>query len=249
MRLHPFLFAALLVCVPAIASAQAKNSVVIASVTDAKSGQPISDAQVTLDDLNITARTDWSGEARIAGVAGGEHNFIIVKPGYDSMVVALQVQGDSVGPVFRLLKSGAATTTLAPVTVPANPSTSYLAEFEKRRQEGRGKYLTAADLEQKANRSLVTVLAQAFGGLMSTPDAARPGHNILMTRRTRPRLDRADVHCGVDIYMDSSPYMDDLEAIRPSELAGVEYYPIESAPGEYRRLTDNCGVLILWTKK
>lgn len=248
MRLHPFLVAAL-VCVPVIGSAQAKNSVVIASVTDAKSGQPIADAQVTLDDLNITARTDWSGEVRIAGVAGGEHNFIIVKPGYDSMVVALQVQGDSVGPVFRLLKSGTATATLAPVTVPANPATSYLAEFEKRRQEGRGKYLTAADLEAKANRSLVTVLAQAFGGLMSTPDPARPGHNILMTRRTRPRLDRADVHCGVDIYMDSSPYMDDLEAIRPSELAGVEYYPIESAPGEYRRLTDNCGVLLLWTKK
>jgi hypothetical protein len=239
-------------CVPAVARAQAKNSVVIASVTDAKSGQPISDALVTLDDLNISARTDWSGEARIAGVAAGQHNFIIVKPGYDSMVVALPVQGDSVGPVFRLIKSGAttaATTTLTPVTVPADPSTSYLAEFEKRRQEGRGKYLTAADLEKKANRSLVTVLAQAFGGLMSTPDPARPGHNILMTRRTRPRLDRADVHCGVDIYMDSSPYMDDLEAIRPSELAGVEYYPIESAPGEYRRLTDNCGVLILWTKK
>jgi hypothetical protein len=49
--------------------------------------------------------------------------------------------------------------------------------------------------------------------------------------------------------MDASAYVDDLEAIRPSELAGVEYYPIESAPGEYRRLTDNCGVLILWTKK
>src|SRR5437868_15301257 len=137
MRLHPSLFAALFVCVPAISGAQARNSVVIASVTDAKSGQPISDAQVTLDDLNISARTDWSGEARIAGVAPGQHNFVIVKSGYDSMVVALPVQGDSVGPVFRLLKSGAmATTTLTPVTVPADPSTSYLAEFERRRQEG-----------------------------------------------------------------------------------------------------------------
>ncbi|HET9636962.1 MAG TPA: carboxypeptidase-like regulatory domain-containing protein [Gemmatimonadaceae bacterium] len=249
MRLHPSLIVALVACVPAIAGAQAKNSVVIASVTDAKSGQPIADAQVTLDDLNITARTDWSGEARIAGVAGGEHNFIIVKPGYDSMVVALQVQGDSVGPVFRLLKSGTTTATLTPVTVPANPATSYLADFERRRQEGRGKYMTADELEKKANRSLVAVLAQAFGGLMSTPDPARPGHNILMSRRTRPRLDRADIHCGIDIYLDSSPYLDDLEAIRPSELAGVEYYPIESAPGEYRKLSDNCGVLILWSKK
>ncbi len=251
MRLHPSLFAALLVCVPAVSVAQARNSVVIASVTDAKSGQPISDALVTLDDLNISARTDWSGEARIAGVAAGQHNFIIVKPGYDSMVIELPVQGDSVGPVFRLLKSGTATptATLTPVTVPGDPSTSYLAEFEKRRQEGRGKYLTAADLEKKANRSLVTVLAQAFGGLMSTPDPARPAHNILMTRRTRPRLDREDVHCGVDIYLDGSQYNDDLEAIRPSELAGVEYYTIETAPGEYRRLTDNCGVLLLWTRK
>jgi hypothetical protein len=137
------------------------------------------------------------------------------------------------------------------VTVPADPSTSYLAEFETRRAQGQGKYLTASDLEKKANRSLVTVLAQAFGGLMSTSDLTRPGHNILTTRRTRPRLNgaSADVHCGVDIYMDASPYLDDLEAIRPSELAGVEYYPIESAPGQYRRLTDNCGVLILWTKK
>ena len=255
MRFHPSLLAALLVCVPAVASAQAKNSVVIASVTDAATGQPITDAQVTLDDLNITARTDWIGEARIPGVAAGQHNFIIFKPGYDSMVVALQVQGDSVGPVFRLLKPGAATatttTTLTPVTVPANPSTSYLAEFEKRRQQGQGKYLTAADLEKKGNRSLVNVLAQEFGGLMSTRDVERPGHNILTTRRTRPRLNgaSADVHCGVDIYLDGSAYVDDLEALRPSELAGVEYYTIESAPGEYRRLTDNCGVVLLWSKK
>ena len=257
MRLHPSLLVALLACVPAIAGAQAKNSVVIASVTDAKSGQPIADALVTLDDLNITARTDWSGEARIGGVAGGQHNFIIVKPGYDSMLVTLQVQGDSVGPVFRLLKTGTAaetatgTPTLTPVTVPANPATSYLAEFEKRREQGRGRYLTAADLEKQGNRSLVAVLAQSFGGVMSTRDPSRPGHNILTSRRTKPRLDGAgsDSHCGIDIYMDGSPYFDDLEAVHPTDLAGVEYYPIESAPGEYRKLTDNCGVLILWSKK
>jgi len=54
---------------------------------------------------------------------------------------------------------------------------------------------------------------------------------------------------GIDIYLDGSQFLDDLEALHPSELAGVEYYPIESAPGEYRKLTDNCGVLLLWSKK
>ena len=46
-----------------------------------------------------------------------------------------------------------------------------------------------------------------------------------------------------------APYLDDLDGIRPSDLAVVKYYPIESAAGEYRKLTDNCGVLLLWTKK
>ncbi len=233
--------------VPARAPAQNKTSLVIASVADAQSGQPLADAEVKLSDVNMSATTDWSGEARIAKVALGQHQFEIRKAGYDLLAVTLVIQGDSIGPVFRLAK--AATNALEPVKVSGDPSTSYLADFEKRRQQGRGRYLTAADLEQKQNRSLVQVLAGAFGGLMATPDLARPGHTILMSRRTRPRLTSVDVHCGVDIYLDGSQYLDDLDALHPTELAGVEYYPVESAPGEYRKLTDNCAVLLLWSKR
>ena len=229
------------------AQTPAKASVVIAGVTDAQSGAPLADAQVSVSDLNVSARTDWSGEVRIPNVAAGKHKFEIRRAGYAPLDVDLLVQGDSIGPVFRLAKAG--TPALEPVKVAGDPSTSYLADFERRRAQGRGRFLTAADLDKKQNRSLVAVLANAFGGLMSTPDPARPGHNILMTRSTKPRLTNVDVHCGVDIYLDNSQYLDDLEALHPSDLAGVEYYPIESAPGEYRKLTDNCGVLVLWSRK
>src|SRR6266853_6508116 len=224
----------------------AGKSLVIAAVTDGQSGAPLADAVVSLSDLNVSARTDWSGEARIPNVSPGPHKFEIRMAGYAPLSVDLLVQGDSTGPVFRLAKVG---TTLEPVKVAGDPSSSYLAPFDARRAQGRGRYLTAADLEKNQNRSLVAVLVQAFGGLMSTPDPARPGHNILVTRRTKPRLTNVDVHCGVDIYLDNSQYLDDLEALHPSDLAGVEYYPIESAPGEYRKLSDNCGVLVLWSKK
>jgi hypothetical protein len=223
-----------------------KTSLIIAAVTDAKSGAPLADAEVSLADLNVSARTDWSGEARIPNIAQGQHKFEIRRAGYEPLDIDLLVQGDSTGPVFRLAK---AETTLEPVKVAGDPSTSYLADFERRRQQGRGRYLTADDLQKKQNRSLVAVLASAFGGLMSTPDPARPGHNILMTRRTKPRLTNADIHCGVDMYLDNSQYLDDLEALHPTDLAGLEYYPIETAPGEYRKLSDNCGVLILWSKR
>jgi hypothetical protein len=224
------------------AQTSAKASVVIAGVTDAESGAPLADAQVS-----VSARTDWSGEVRIPNIAAGKHKFEIRRAGYAPLDVDLMVQGDSIGPVFRLAK--AATPALEPVKVAGDPSTSYLADFERRRAQGRGRFLTAADLDKKQNRSLVAVLANAFGGLMSTPDPARPGHNILMTRGTKPRLTNVDVHCGIDVYLDNSQYLDDLEALHPSDLAGVEYYPIESAPGEYRKLTDNCGVLVLWSRK
>jgi hypothetical protein len=240
-------------CLRLQAQTAAKASVVIAGVTDAESGAPLADAQVSVSDLNLSARTDWSGEVRIPNVAAGKHKFEIRRTGYAPLDVDLMVQGDSMGPVFRLAKADTPSTpgtpALEPVKVSGDPSTSYLADFERRRAQGRGRFLTAADLDKKANRSLVAVLANAFGGLMSTPDPARPGHNILTTRGTKPRLTNVDVHCGIDIYLDNSQYLDDLEALHPSDLAGVEYYPIESAPGEYRKLTDNCGVLVLWSRK
>jgi hypothetical protein len=231
----------------ATASAQTKTSLVIASVTDGQSGQPVADANVSLSDLNVSAKTDWSGEARITAIAAGQHQFEIRKIGYDPLTVTLMVQGDSIGPVFRLAKSG--TPALAPVKVEGDPSTGYLAEFEQRRAQGRGRYLTAADLDKKQNQSLVRVLANSIGGLMSTPDQDRPGKNILMTRKMRPRLTNVDVHCGVDTYLDGQLFQDDLESIKPTDLAGVEYYPIESAPGEYRKLSQNCGVVLLWSRK
>jgi hypothetical protein len=239
-------------CQQLAAQESAKAAIVIAGVTDAQSGAPLADAVVSVSDLNVSARTDWSGEVRIPNVAAGKHKFEIRRAGYAPLDVDLMVQGDSMGPVFRLAKADTppvGTPALEPVKVAGDPSTSYLADFERRRAQGRGRFLTAADLDKKQNRSLVAVLANAFGGLMSTPDPARPGHNILMTRSTKPRLTNVDVHCGIDIYLDNSQYLDDLEALHPSDLAGVEYYPVESAPGEYRKLTDNCGVLVLWSRK
>src|ERR1700693_1759559 len=225
-------------CAHVAAQNAAKTTLVIAGVTDGLSGAPLANAEVSLSDLNISAPTDWSGEARIPNVLPGKHKFEIRMAGYAPLDVDLLVQGDSTGPVFRLAKVG---TTLEPVKVAGDPSSSYLAAFEARRQQGRGRYLTAADLEKNQNRSLVAVIAQAFGGLMSSPDPARAGHNILMTRRTGSRHMNVDVHCGLDIYLDGSPYVDDLDALHPTDLAGVEYYPTESAPGEYCRLADKCG--------
>src|SRR5437773_12045785 len=85
------------------AQSPAKSSVVIASVTDSKSVAPLADAEVTLSDWNMSARTDWSGEARLPNVATGLHKFEIKYAGYASMEVVLMMQGDSWRLDFRLI--------------------------------------------------------------------------------------------------------------------------------------------------
>ena len=235
------------------------RSLVIASVADASSGKPLENAEVTVSDANVSARTDWSGEARIANVAAGKHKFQVRHPGYDALDIDLMVVGDSIGPVFRLASTAAPLPALAPVTVNAKPQPSFLKDFETRRAQGIGKFLTADDLASQVNRPLISVVVHAFSSLMAAPDPSRTGHDLLMTRRSNPRLEQSNMqpmeayksesHCGVDIYLNGSQFHDDLESLRTADIAGIEYYAIGSAPGEYRRPTDSCGVLLLWTKQ
>jgi hypothetical protein len=242
--------AILAISVPHYLSAQGggKSSLVIASVTDAKTGKPLENAEVTLPDANVTARTDWAGEARLPNVSRGAHRFQVRHPGYAALDIELMVDGDSTGPVFRMASASPDAPALAPINIAGRAPAGTLLEFEARRAQGGGKYLTADELTAEANRSLTTVAVRAFG-LMSGPDASRPGREVLMTRRSRPRLNSGDTHCGIDVYLDGSQFLDDLDSLHPSDLGGVEYYPIERAPGAYRKLTDNCGVLLLWSRK
>lgn len=54
--------------------------------------------------------------------------------------------------------------------------------------------------------------------------------------------------CPIAMYLDGVWDPDGLEGIRTEELRGVEYYSIESAPPQYRRLGKACKVLLFWTK-
>jgi hypothetical protein len=232
-----------------------RTSVVIAGVADADTGAPLENAEVRVVDANMSARTDWTGEARIPFVTPGKHRFEVRHPGYSVLNVDLLVEGDSTGPVFRLA-STKPVPELEAVTVGGQRTPSALKDFEARRAQGLGKFLTADQLAEQIDQPLISIVVHAFSGLMAAQDPDRLGHDILMTRRANARLDPTipsnehyvESHCGVDVYLNGSQYRDDLDGIRPSDLAGVEYYPMSAAPGEYRRPSRSCGVLLLWSK-
>lgn len=226
-----------------VVGAQTKTSVIVAGVADAETRAPLSDALVRLPDLGRAARTDWIGEARIPGIRPGQTRIEVRKVGYAPSDITLMVKGDSVGPVFMLSR---ATSALDTVRVFGQPAPARLQEFVTRRRLGIGRFLTDSVLEKEGSRSLVLVLSMRFPGVRAVPDPYTATHYHLVSTRGTGRL--GGLGCAVDVYLDGFLYMDDVDALYPTEIAGVEFYTETTAPPQYRRGTGSCQVVLIWSK-
>jgi hypothetical protein len=241
---HFFLY--VLVCGHALGSVldAQTTSVVVAGVADAETGAPLTDALVRLPDIGRAARTDWIGEARIAGVKPGPVLIEVRKLGYAPSEITLLVKGDSIGPVFMLSRA----TSLDTVTVLGRVVPARLQEFEMRRHMGIGRFLTDSVLEKEGDQSLAVALSMRFPGIRAVPDSPIATHYKLVSMRQSTAISRGNGMCAVDVYLDGFLYRDDIDALSPREIAGIEFYAMGSAPPEYRRGTGSCQVMLIWSK-
>jgi hypothetical protein len=222
------------------------TSVVVAGVADAETGAPLTDALVRLPDLGRAARTDWIGEARIAGIKPGPVRIAVRKLGYAPSEITLMVKGDSIGPVFMLSRA----TTLDTVTVFGRVVPPRLQEFEMRRHMGIGRFLTDSVLEKEGDQSLAVALSMKFPGIRAVQDKIATHYRLVSMRvnTSLPKPGGFQLDCAVDVYLDGFLYYDDIDAISPREIAGIEFYTMGSAPPQYRRGTGSCQVMLIWSK-
>lgn len=163
---------AALVLLASPAAAQGGRSTVSISVSDAQSGSPLTGAEVVLPELKLIHLTDAAGQARISGVAGGDRRVRVRMLGYIAADTTLRFGGDSTTVAFRLEKSGA---TLPAVAVTATEVPRGLKDFETRRKQGLGRFLTEADLTRDADRDFNVVATMRFPGLsLQTDTDGRP---------------------------------------------------------------------------
>jgi hypothetical protein len=160
-----------LVLLVSSAAAQGRSTVSV-TVTDAQSGSPLVGAEVVLPQLKLVHLTDAQGQARVAGVAAGEHRVRVRMLGYDASDTTLRVGSDTGTVQFRLERSAA---TLPTVAVTASEVPAPLRDFEARRKQGLGRYLTESDLAGDADRDFSLVATMKFPGLsLQTNTDGRP---------------------------------------------------------------------------
>ena len=219
--------------------AQGGSSTLVAGVADAETGQPLEGAEVLLVRLGRLGRANVMGEATISGVPRGLQRVRVRRLGYAPAEIDLAVSGDTTGAVFRLQRVA---TQLGEVNVEAQWVPPNIRDFEARRRQAIGRFLTDSILDHDRDRDFSLVAMTRFPGLMTVPDSS--GRPLLSSRRTAGLS-----LCPVQVYLDGVNLGREYgDWVRTWDLAAVEYYTGMQVPVRYRTGAYGCGVLLLWSK-
>ena len=257
--------AVLLLSMPSLLSAQRFSAIKGQVLTDS-SENPIRGAEVTIPQLRLTALTDSAGRFRITGVTPGRQLIAVKRIGFSPVTAVFDFRaGDTVDTDFLMVKP---VTTLKAVTVQTAKPFPGLAEFERHRSNGFGRFLGPEDLEKNSNRQLVEVLQLLPGPTLFRSNvsssawvAGGRGQQNAGNTYQLEQFDKAKgaptKQCWAAVYINGSPVFQglpgeqlfDLSTINVATIAGIEFYNgAASIPTEYNGSRNTCGALIMWLR-
>lgn len=185
--------------------------------------------------------TDDGGRFRVPGLPTGPVTVSIKRIGFKP--VALDTAAPAAPELTFTLEP--IPQRLAAVVVRERRRTTYtgrMADFNRRRDMGFGRFITAADIDNRHP--------------LYTTDMLRmiPGLTVYPSGIGSPRLRIRGEQCDPLIWLDGMPALSgylDVDAFEPSSLAGIEVYSgVATVPVELRgpRGEERCGVIALWSR-
>jgi len=219
----------------------AQNSRMTGRVLDKVSRKPIAAAEIRLIGDGRSVTSDSAGHFSFGALPGGTSRFVVHAPSFPdlSIVVNLPLDQES---VREIELDSTAVRRLEPilVTAPAAAPISYrLVDFERRRNTGRGQYLTEEDIIKSGAMNLQDAVRPLRG---VTEECAGAGRCVL-------RMSRAPMHCQPDYVIDER-LNNDFGPFTPiRDIVAIEVYtgPAD-VPGEFAGRTAGCGVIVIWTR-
>ena len=231
---------------PAPCSAQ-RNLGRLLGVYDDATGQPIAGAEVLDIATGTKGTTSVSGAISLAFLEPGPTVLQIRKLGYKMRMLTVVVSPrDTTSITLTLNPLGQALP--AVVTKGAAQNIGKLAEFERRRAAGFGKFITSEMFEKNANRQTGDIMTLLAGARI-----VRPSSNVAYVATTRGSSRTGPCYStvivdGVVVYNQRQPKFD-VNTIPPEQIAGIEFYAgASTAPVEYNLTGNACGVVVIWTR-
>jgi len=206
---------------------------------------PLENVQVRVQAARLSARTDWMGEVTLGPLPRGTHRVEVRLLGYMPASADIQVGNDTASVFFVLEPIHVTLDTMRAV---ARMVSTNMAGYERRKAMGIGRFLDDTLLDRQQLKNLPIALSMLLPGLQAVPTDV-PGKYRLLSRRSSGRMMNST--CFVDVYVEGARYYGDIDEFGPSDLAGIEFYSMGSAPVEYRRPNAKepaCQVLLLWLR-
>ena len=222
-------------------SAHAQSTFIGRVLTD--SGAAIAGAEVVINKLQLTQRSNAQGEFKFTAVRAGEHIVSVRMPGFAPKVDTIEVA--DAGEFRREYRLARIEVTLPEVPVTTSSLDRKLVEFHERRRMGIGRFMDSTEFA-KAPGTRTSDRLKRFPGLQIGRGRFLSEAYVLTTRggtgfrRT----------CAAAIWLDGVKMTGfSVNQLDPSMISAVEWYAgPASVPAKFNVTSAVCGVLVIWTR-
>lgn len=233
--------------------------------------KPLANAEILIESVNKSVRSDSAGNFIITGLAAGKHTVLVRLVGYESLKADITLGATQKLEVDLLIKPNV--TTLDRVDVTAEKGAGNwaikLTEFEERRKLGIGKFVGAEDFEKGDGRPVSSLLLQRVSGLQAIQSN---GRRWLATSGRSPKMfgaaagavtgtmEKIPPACYMQVVVNGrveyngtpGQAMYDIDALNSKDIIGVEIYSTATTPSQYNATRgqnmSSCGTVVIWTK-
>ena len=227
------------------------TGVIDGAVTDSLL-RPIGFAEITILRTDIKLQTNSAGRFRFLDVPSGHYLLIVRRIGYRPVSAIIQVD---VRDTLRLsFTMESAVQTLETVTVVEERRSLRMLEFDQRRRQGFGFFITNEQIEQRNLPVAADYLRFAPGvALAPSPQPSGNPELVAISKREGGSIygDGAGA-CAMQVVIDGVPMPArfPLELLpTPKEIAGFEIYNgAATVPPQFSGVDRRCGMILVWTK-
>lgn len=214
--------------------------------------RPVSFAEVVILRTDIRMQTNGAGRFRFIDVPPGQYLLIVRRIGFRPTSSIIQVGArDTLRLSFTLEPALAQLDT---VIVTERRQSLRLLEFEERRRQGVGFFITQEQIEKRNLPVAADYLRLAPSiALAPSPNPSGISELVAISKREGGSLfgDGANA-CAMQIVVDGVPMPPrfPLELLpTPREIAGIEVYNgPATVPAKYNGLDRRCGMVLVWTR-
>jgi len=205
-------------------------------------GVKLPGVEVSALGTTTVVRTDTAGDFLLSGLPAGTVSLRFRRIGYEPVVLDARVPLADTSDVEVTLTVVAQQITGMIVQAGAQRFT-LLDEFDARRKQGIGYFITRADIV-KRHPMLLSDMARMIPGVLLVQSSN--GQSVLRFSRS------SDRRCPPQYWVDGVMVVDfNIDDMPPADVAGVEFYAgAAGLPPQFNRLMSNaiCGTVAIWTR-